>query len=169
MNSIFNTIDNGILHINASTTYKGVSVDLFSITLDNLSYYRAAEQTGAEDNDKSWHSKLNLYYSSETGLLFYNFGDSPIKLLSFQESVSTGERLVYSMTSTKFRWPGRFTNTDETSKIKDYTINLLASVNQKGSSDSIYYCKFALYGNRAEAAKADIQVNISGRSRTNVI
>lgn len=103
LNDIFNTVDNNILHINASTTYKGISVDLFSITLDNLSYYRAAEPTGAEDNDKSWHSKLNLYYSSETGLLFYNFGDAPIKLLSFQESVSTGERLVYSMTSTKFR------------------------------------------------------------------
>ena len=103
LNDIFNTIDNSILHINASTTYKGISVDLFSITLDNLSYYRAAEPTGASDNDKSWHSKLNLYYSSETGLLFYNFGDSPIKLLSFQESVSTGERLVYSRASTKFR------------------------------------------------------------------
>lgn len=103
LNDIFNTVDNNILYINASTTYKGISVDLFSITLDNLSYYRAAEPTGAEDNDKSWHSKLNLYYSSETGLLFYNFGDAPIKLLSFQESVSTGERLVYSRTSTKFR------------------------------------------------------------------
>ena len=103
LNDIFNTVDNSILHINASTTYKGISVDLFSITLDNLSYYRAAKPSGATDNDKSWHSKLNLYYSSETGLLFYNFGDAPIKLLSFQESVSTGERLVYSRTSTKFR------------------------------------------------------------------
>lgn len=168
LNAIFNTIDNGILHINASTTYKGVSVDLFSITLDNLSYYRAAKPAGATDNDKSWHSKLNLYYSSETGLLFYNFGDAPIKLLSFQESVSTGERLVYSRTSTKFRWPGRFTDTDETSQIKDYTINLLASVNQKGSSD-LTYCNFALYDNTTEAANADIQVNLSGRSRTNVI
>lgn len=92
----------------------------------------------------------------------------PIKLLSFQESVSTGERLVYSRTSTKFRWPGRFTDTGEANKIKDYTINLLASVNPKGSSD-LTYCNFALYDNTAEAANADIQVNLSGRSRTNVI
>lgn len=168
LNAIFDTVDNGILHINASTTYKGVSVDLFSITLDNLSYYRAAKPTGAADNDKSWHSKLNLYYSSETGLLFYNFGDAPIKLLSFQESVSTGERLVYSMNSIKFRWPGRFTDTDEESKIKEYTINLLASVNPKGSS-ILSYCDFALYDGTTEAANADIQVNLSGRSRTNVI
>ena len=108
LNKIFDTAnkDGQFLHIVASTTYEGVSVDLFSITLDNLSYYRAAEST---DTDKKWSSELNIYYSSETGLLFYNFGDSPIKLLSFQESVSTGERLVYSMASTKFRWPGRFT------------------------------------------------------------
>ena len=102
LNEIFkSTNKNGrFLHINASTTYKGISVDLFSITLDNLSYYTAATSSGY---DKNWDSKLNIYYSSETGLLFYNFGDSPIKLLSFQESVSTGERLVYSRTSTKFR------------------------------------------------------------------
>lgn len=72
------------------------------------------------------------------------------------------------MSSTKFRWPGRFTDTDETSNIKDYTINLLASVNQKGSSN-LTPCNFALYDNTTEAANADIQVNLSGRSRTNVI
>nr|DAF80070.1 MAG TPA: hypothetical protein [Caudoviricetes sp.] len=35
--------------------------------------------------------------------MFYNFGDAPIKLLSFQESVSSGERLAYSRRSIKFR------------------------------------------------------------------
>ena len=175
LNDIFNTVDNTILHINASTTYRGISVDLFSITLDNLSYYRAAKPTGASDNDKSWHSKLNLYYSSETGLLFYNFGDSPIKLLSFQESVSTGERLVYSMTSTKFRWPGRFTKTSADT-IQDYTINLSAYTNKKGSSDKTYYSCDLYYNpdDNKEATgetkkPATIQVVFSGRSRTNVI
>ena len=159
------------MHIVASTTYEGVSVDLFSITLDNLSYYRAAEST---DTDKKWSSELNIYYSSETGLLFYNFGDSPIKLLSFQESVSTGERLVYSMASTKFRWPGRFTrgkiDNANTTKIATYTIDLSAYItyaNGKGDSGD-NYCDFDLYDPNATDTK-QIDVNFSGRSRTNVI
>ena len=159
LNKVFNTIDDGLLHITASTTCCGITVDLFSITLDNLSHYQ-----DVGNPDKKWEAKLNIYYSSETGLLFYNFGDAPIKLLSFQESVSTGERLAYSRRSIKFRWPGRFSGTNEGS-LQNYTINLSASVNKKGSSDSSY-CTFDLYGSAATAA---IQVEFTGRSRTNVI
>ena len=173
LNKIF-TVDNGVLHIIASTTYEGVSIDLFSITLDNLSYYRAAQSVD-KDKDKKWSSELNLYYSSETGLLFYNFGDSPIKLLSFQESVSPGERLVYSMHSVKFRWPGRFTsgkiNDGNTAKIATYTIDLSAYityVNEKGESVNDY-CDFDLYDPNNTTNTKKIYVNLSGRSRTSVI
>lgn len=50
LNKIF-TVDNGVLHIIASTTCEGVSVDLFSITLDNLSYYRTVQSVD-KDKDK---------------------------------------------------------------------------------------------------------------------
>lgn len=159
LNKVFNTIDSGLLHITASTTCCGITVDLFSITLDNLSYYQ-----DVGNPDKKWGAKLNIYYSSETGLLFYNFGDAPIKLLSFQESASTGERLAYSRRSIKFRWPGRFSGTNEGS-LQNYTINLSASVNKKESADSSY-CTFDLYDRESTAA---IQVEFTGRSRTNVI
>lgn len=171
LNKIFDAAnkDDSLLHIIASTTYKGVSVNLFSLTLDNLSYYRAATSNGS---DKAWSSKLNLYYSSETGLIFYNYGDAPIKLLSFQESVSTGERLTYSRNSIKFRWPGQFTKTSADT-IKDYIITLSAYTNKKGSSNKMY-CSCDLYHSPeddkdASIETAAIQVEISGRSRTNVI
>ena len=50
LNKIFDADnkDDSLLHIIASTTYKGVSVNLFSLTLDNLSYYRAATSNGSD-------------------------------------------------------------------------------------------------------------------------
>ena len=50
LNKIFDAAnkDDSLLHIIASTTYKGVSVNLFSLTLDNLSYYRAATSNGSD-------------------------------------------------------------------------------------------------------------------------
>ena len=105
-------------------------------------------------------------------MIFYNYGDAPIKLLSFQESVSTGERLTYSRNSIKFRWPGQFTKTSADT-IKDYIITLSAYTNKKGSSNK-KYCSCDLYHSPeddkdASIETAAIQVEISGRSRTNVI
>lgn len=165
LNKIFKNQSNSNLLITVTTTFQQITAVLFSVSLSNLSYYNPAADTTT--TDKQWQSNLNIYYSSETGLLFYNFGDSPIRLLSYQEAVSTGERLVTSRKAIKFKWPGRFTNQglNNAANIQDYTIACQAAVGADTSSPK--YCSWALYD--GSSTTPDISLLLTGRSQTNVV
>lgn len=83
-----------------STTNTDTTVNLFSVNLQNL----------ASNQD------LRLHYNSENGLLFLQYASSHEKLLNLMNLTDTGEKIVSSFNSSKFKIPGRFDN-------KEFDIN----------------------------------------------
>ena len=83
----------------------GEEKNLFTISLSNLSWTNEESVTDLF---------LNIRYLSDSGLLLYGFGSDATKLLSLQESVSTGERIVNYMQVHKMLWPGRFSSANLT-------------------------------------------------------
>lgn len=63
---------------------------LFNVSFSNLSW-----------TESGVYLNLHIKYLSDSGLLLYHFGNDTTKLLSLQESVSTGERIVNYMTANK--------------------------------------------------------------------
>lgn len=77
---------------------------LFSVQFKNLTE-RSVTKGLLSDNRIL---TLDLRYDSESGLVFLGFGDSNYKLLSLQNTADTGERLISSIQTSKFKIPGRF-------------------------------------------------------------
>lgn len=89
----------------------GKNYDLFSVSLSHLS---------ADSEGTYW---LNIKYLSDSGLLLCQYGNSQEKLLTLQNTVSSGQRFVQALTCNKFKWPGKFSaninykNKNEVNKI----------------------------------------------------
>lgn len=106
---------------------------LFTVSLSNLSWTMSGV-----------YLNLHIKYLSDSGLLLYHFGDDTTKLLSLQESVSTGERIVNYMKVNKMLWPGRFNSAGltpvnyeivfsiTTENKSDYQLSKVGSVNITG-------------------------------------
>lgn len=77
-------------------------IELFNLSLQNL--------TGVDENNNttfSYPKFLPIFYDSELGLLFYNYGGS-YQLLNLLCTSETGQYIVKSMNINKFMIPGTF-------------------------------------------------------------
>lgn len=83
------------------------SQELFTVNLTNLSINPKPGSEVADLNPQNEHI-LCIRYDSETGLLFLQYGNGREKLLTLQNTTTTGERMVTSYQAYKFFIPGRF-------------------------------------------------------------
>ena len=112
-------------------------VELFNLSLQNL--------TGVDANNKttfSYPKFLPIFYDSELGLLFYNYGGS-YQLLNLLCTSVTGQYIVKSMNVNKFMIPGTF-------------------------NSSIDWDKFSLELSVSSLTLEEESPNIAARGRTNI-
>lgn len=78
-----------------------IQQELFNITLQNLPWQESIEQESYND------IYLHLTYDSEAGILYYNFGNSPRKLLTLLTTVNEGANLVKTLNIFKYMLSGQ--------------------------------------------------------------
>lgn len=126
--------------------------DLFSVSLSHLS---------ADSEGTYW---LGIKYLSDSGLLLYQYGNSQERLLTLQNTVSSGQRFVQALTCNKFKWPGKFS----------------ANINYKNEANRIYvkvstpdspsqFKTIAVPSGDLDYKSTDVIVYAEGRAETNSI
>lgn len=124
---------------------------LFNISLQNLS---------ADAQGTYW---LNLKYLSDSGIILYQYGNSQEKLLALQNIVSSGKRLVSSMTVNKFKWPGAFNSSVDYKNDNSNKITL--SITSPGGTNIV----LRSYEDYKTDDKQYGIVSVDGRAETNAI
>lgn len=97
--------------ITLTAKYGTNSQELFTTNLTNLSINPKPESAVADVSQPKDHM-LCIRYDSETGLLFLQYGNSRERLLTLQNTTTTGERMVTSYQAYKFFIPGKFDDPD---------------------------------------------------------
>ena len=95
--------------INLRAVYNNESKTLFNVSLTNM----------------STNANMNLRYDSESGIIYFQFGDSSKKVLSLMSSNVNGKRILNSINVAKFKLPGLLEtgiNTKEISFILTSTV-----------------------------------------------
>lgn len=76
-------------------------ITLFNVTLNNLSW---------SDDSKSSYGILHLRYLSDAGILLYAYGSSQQKILSYQQTPTSGKRIVDTMLVNKYKMSPTMSN-----------------------------------------------------------
>ena len=82
-----------------NSTYSD-EIDLFNVTLKNLTHTQTAKENSV--------LKLNISYNSQNGLVYLQYGNSSEKILTLLSLNDIGERIVDSISSWKVKLPGEF-------------------------------------------------------------
>lgn len=124
---------------------------LFTVSLSHLS---------ADSEGTYW---LNIKYLSDSGLLLYQYGNSQEKLLTLQNTVSSGQRFVQALTCNKFKWPGKFSaNIDYKNEVNKIYVKVSTPDNPTES-------KSIEVPSGIEGKNPDVIVYADGRAETNSI
>ena len=97
--------------------YQNHSTTLASFTLTNWTKY-------SNDEDQDFYV-IHLTYNSESGTLYYSYGNSQSKILNSLNTTSSGKKLVSNLLVNKFKYPGSLETDVDWSKI-----NIVISSNQ---------------------------------------
>ena len=121
--------------ITLTAIYQNEYVNLFTLTLANLTY----------SNNSENYKTLYLKYNSETGLVFLKYGDNNDKIITSLSTTDTGEKIVNAFTSNKFNIPGKFDYFDfwnpnnQYQNLSEFILSLSWSrMKNNGESTSVY-------------------------------
>jgi len=78
---------------------QSTSIKLYEVIFKNLNFGEHSDSTS---------NKFNITYNSESALLFLQHGDSMRELLSRLTTLTSGDRIVDSLSVNQFRIPGNF-------------------------------------------------------------
>ena len=154
------TEQNNKFNISCSTAMTDtITTELFNITFQHL--------TAPIDTDVG-HTFLNFIYDSKTGLVYYSFGSATDRLLTLQETVSSGYRLLDRLKTTKFSWGGAFDGFDA-DYYRNQALFKITTTTNSGSS-AIDNSTGIVYGD--ETSMDDgifVAISVEGLPSTNVI
>lgn len=98
-----------------------IQEELFNLVLENLPWYI--------NNSESYNTIiLTLTYDSEAGLIYYQFGNSPRKLLTLLTTVNEGKNLVETLSIFKYWLSGQ--DTDSSKKGDFFIIQMELTQNE---------------------------------------
>ena len=99
---------------------QSTSIKLYEVIFKNLNFGEHSDSTS---------NKFNITYNSESALLFLQHGDSMRELLSRLTTLTSGDRIVDSLSVNQFRIPGNFDDYEFDSP--DFTMPDTASLYEK--------------------------------------
>lgn len=143
------------LQVSAFVKYDNqlTSVKLYEVIFKNLNFGEHSDSTS---------NKFNITYNSESALLFLQHGDSMRELLSRLTTLTSGDRIIDSLSVNQFKIPGNF---------DDYEFDLSKlSIEFKVTILNPQF-KFAIPTNPAslDELKTYFTTSIYSRPRTNLI
>lgn len=151
--------DTGIddLQISAFVKYgdQSTSIKLYEVIFKNLNFGNHVDSTS---------NKFNITYNSESALLFLQHGDSMRELLSRLTTLTSGDRIVDSLSANQFRIPGNFDDYEfDLSQLKiEFKVTILNPQFKFEAPESTLWTDL-------NTLKTYFTVSVYSRPRTNLI